>query len=315
MITASAPGKVVLWGEYAVLAGAPALVMAVNRLATCTLVHREDVWRFETEGFASVSTTRTLSELLADQAQPEAAAVASCILRTRADLSWPDAVDVRISTTEFHTGGHKLGLGSSSATTVAVQAACAALLGRPPDYAHARAAHALLQGGRGSGMDVAAAHFGGLVRFHSGEARQASLDLPPHLFIWTGEAASTIDHLSRFASYRASGNTAALEALGEAAAALFDNPSLKALSEYAAGLQRLDADSHLGIYSKAHFRLASLASDHHLVYKPCGAGGGDLGVAFAYRPDALAAFANQVNRAGFTVMQLELADYGVQVST
>lgn len=36
-LTASAPGKLVLLGEYAVLDGAPALVLAVNRRARAAL--------------------------------------------------------------------------------------------------------------------------------------------------------------------------------------------------------------------------------------------------------------------------------------
>ena len=38
MIRATAPGKVVLWGEYAVLSGAPALVMAVILPFSATIV-------------------------------------------------------------------------------------------------------------------------------------------------------------------------------------------------------------------------------------------------------------------------------------
>ena len=77
----------------------------------------------------------------------------------------------------------------------------------------------------------------------------------------------------------------------------------------------LDQAAGLGIYSEAHAHLSELASAAHLVYKPCGAGGGDLGVVFAHSPDALSAFENQVERAGFTIMKLELAIHGVQVSS
>ena len=40
MIVASAPGKAVVSGEYAVLAGAPALIAALDRRVTCTLCGR-----------------------------------------------------------------------------------------------------------------------------------------------------------------------------------------------------------------------------------------------------------------------------------
>ena len=40
--TASAPGKIVLAGEYAVLWGAPAVCMAVDRRAMATVDHRAD---------------------------------------------------------------------------------------------------------------------------------------------------------------------------------------------------------------------------------------------------------------------------------
>ena len=52
MIGFCAPGKVVIWGEYAVLAGAPALVMAVDRYASCSIEAHPAGWRCEAVGFA-----------------------------------------------------------------------------------------------------------------------------------------------------------------------------------------------------------------------------------------------------------------------
>ena len=52
MIEVSAPGKLVVSGEYAVLTGAPALVAAVDRRVTCTLAPRHSGgWRFVSTGF------------------------------------------------------------------------------------------------------------------------------------------------------------------------------------------------------------------------------------------------------------------------
>ena len=52
MTQASAPGKIVLWGEYAVLAGAPAGVLALNTFANVTAASsRDNRWHFSSAGF------------------------------------------------------------------------------------------------------------------------------------------------------------------------------------------------------------------------------------------------------------------------
>ena len=54
-ITATAPGKAVLSGEYAVMDGAPAICMAVNRRAQVTIVDHEEQWHTViSPGFAAV---------------------------------------------------------------------------------------------------------------------------------------------------------------------------------------------------------------------------------------------------------------------
>ena len=51
-IVASAPGKLVVSGEYAVLAGAPALALCINRRVTSTLSDRSSGdWHFVAKGF------------------------------------------------------------------------------------------------------------------------------------------------------------------------------------------------------------------------------------------------------------------------
>jgi len=48
-----------------------------------------------------------------------------------------------------------------------------------------------------------------------------------------------------------------------------------------------------------------------VLYKPCGAGGGDIGMAFADDPSALAHFRQQAAANGFTPLDLETATHGV----
>src|SRR5690606_21597860 len=71
-------------------------------------------------------------------------------------------------------GGHKLGLGSSAAVATALAAALAAAGGIRPDrellFDLASSAHRTAQGGTGSGGDVAASVYGGLLFYTRGDA-------------------------------------------------------------------------------------------------------------------------------------------------
>src|SRR5262245_37809403 len=131
---ARAPGKVVISGAYAVLEGAPAIVAAVDRYVTA-------------------DARRT-----ADAVTPE----------VRAALGNRDApaFDARA----LRRGDNKLGLGSSAAILVASLGAVALRdLGPLSDdalaaqvFEPALAAHRAAQGG-GSGIDVAASTYGGVL--------------------------------------------------------------------------------------------------------------------------------------------------------
>ena len=157
-ITASAPGKVLLAGEYAVLAGAEAVVMAINRRAVARVVAPGTP---EARGAAGSPFLQALAQVVATHAGADSPAA-----RAAAML----AVD---SSALRDVGGIKLGLGSSAATTVAA-CACALAHGpggdvKPaPDEVHrlAHLAHGLAQsaqGARGSGADIAASVYGGIL--------------------------------------------------------------------------------------------------------------------------------------------------------
>ena len=60
----TAPGKVVLFGEYAVLTGAPAAVMAVDAYASVNLAaSHNDQWHFSSDGFVSTPHSSNGSDL------------------------------------------------------------------------------------------------------------------------------------------------------------------------------------------------------------------------------------------------------------
>lgn len=313
MVEYIAPGKAVIWGEYAVLAGAPALVMAVDRYARAAVSLAGDAWHIRSTGFESEITLDAGALLKLDPGAAEgAAAVIRSALAALGDPPLPAGARITTDTTAFHEAGSKLGIGSSAAICTAACAALADVLSRPFDPSIPRAAHRLLQGKAGSGLDVAAACEGGLLRFQSGHTSPAAWPSALHYrFFWVGHAAKTTDHLAAFATWRTAGSNRALDDLCRASEALFASTDLAALRDYVGRLKALDAAANLGIYDAAHTRLDELASRVQVVYKPCGAGGGDIGIAVSDDAASLDSLLTLASRQSFLPLNLEIAPHGV----
>ena len=312
MIAGRAPGKAVLWGEYVVLTGAPAVVLAVNRYAVCELTPSA-AYRFIASGFEAPEAEFRSLPSEPPEAEP-AALLGWHVLRAFEGRACRPAT-FQLDTRAFHSQGRKLGLGSSAALCVAIEGACARWLGEAPCHERALRAHRQFQGGRGSGIDVAAAFFGGTLRFQAGKVQRQDAGLPECRFVWTGRSADTGRHLDRFAAYLKGGDTRALDQLAEGSERLCQAPSLEALHDYAEALQGLDRAAGLGIYSAGHRRAEALAKVQKLAYKPCGAGGGDIGAAFAESSAQFVGFEAAAEKAGLTVLDLEVAPHGNEIRT
>jgi phosphomevalonate kinase len=319
MIEYAAPGKAVIWGEYAVLEGAPALVMAINRYAVAGVEPADDLWRLTSAGFESAAalTVNELMEIKTSEAEGVAGLIRA-VLAALGDPPLPKGAAVHTDTRHFHTqpGGagevQKLGIGSSAAICTAACAAIAEFLDRKFDESQPLTAHRLLQGKSGSGLDVAAACRGGVIRFEAGKS--SAVDWPQALhyrYFWTGRAAKTTEHLVRFADWRASADTGSLDALCQASERLFADPGLDQLREYVDRLKSMDIEAGLGIFSEAHDRLHALANRSQVVYKPCGAGGGDIGIALSDDPSHLEELIILATRDSFLTLDLEIAAHGV----
>ena len=315
-IAASAPGKLVLCGEYAVLVGAPALVVAVDRRVSCALSpRREGGWRFASTGF-----TAHEAHSKAEVFRAAADTVPGLVRHAIAADAAPEHLDVAIDSSPCYLNGVKLGVGSSAAMVAAVVAALAALGGEAPSLPQLYDLHAAFQGG-GSGLDVAAAVTGGVIRYQ--ERRIAPVRWPSSIctaFVFTGTGTRTPELLARFDAWRGSGRRPALERLADAAQQVADctvnaESVIAALGEYTAVLQRFDRIARIGIFGPGHRLAHSVAEHHGIIYKPCGAGGGDTGMAVAEDPEAVAVFERDVRSAGLTVVPMEIAFDGLTVRT
>ena len=77
----------------------------------------------------------------------------------------------------------------------------------------------------------------------------------------------------------------------------------------------LDDAADLGIYDTKHTYLDTLAIRHQVVYKPSGAGGGDVGVAFSEDAGRLDTFVSAAAKQRFKMLPLEIAEYGIRATT
>src|SRR5688500_15661968 len=179
----SAPGKLFLSGEYAVLWGGAARVIAVGPRVHALVRRRQDpeVHLLLEEGRCSGRATPAGVNWGAEKV-PEPFRFAACgvDLALRTLLRETTGFDLGL-TPSPRAGGQKLGLGGSArAAVLACEAARYVLEQRWDPLKLALLAHAQAQGGKGSGADVAAIFAGGLIRYRRydlGPLHQAALGM------------------------------------------------------------------------------------------------------------------------------------------
>jgi phosphomevalonate kinase len=89
---------------------------------------------------------------------------------------------------------------------------------------------------------------------------------------------------------------------------------LDELDQYKEALRLFDADCEVGIFDAGHADLADAASAHGVVYKPCGAGGGDVGIALAAAEGSLASFTEVAGTLGFRRLEMNLDLQGAMLT-
>ena len=329
-IEASAPGKAVISGEYAVLGGAPALSMAVNRRARVLLEpgagprHSLAAPGY-VDGRLDFRAVRGGGiEWLDPLPFDGAFRLFECIWR-RAGVEPDGALSIALDTRAFFDvpGGQKLGLGSSAALAVATSAALDHWF-RKDDSVRAVAsdAHNTFQRGKGSGVDVATAFHGGLIRFQracpSGAVRWP--DGLDYRYFWSGRTVNTTDKLGGLDNMPADGRDRALFSASERVVQkMREGPAdeiVDVMRAYVDALAAFDQGRNLGIFAAGHEQLTRYAQSRaDMVYKPCGAGGGDIGVALAAAGDVLDEFAMVANQHDFVELDTRFELQGVVVET
>jgi mevalonate kinase len=203
-VTASAPGKLVLFGDHAAVYGYPCLVTAVDvRFGVTIRLNNTRAITIDTPDLRASDETYAVDITQLNARNRRETAFVEAALKRLFDQSPPT------SGYDLTTAGPRAtyGLGSSSAITVATIAAVNEQMGLKLslreifDLAYAAV---LDVQGTGSGVDIAAAVYGGTVYYVKGgeTLEPLALDTLPIVIGYSGEKVSTTNLIAEVASLR-----------------------------------------------------------------------------------------------------------------
>ena len=311
----SAPGKLVISGEYAVLLDAPAIAMAVNRRAFCELgTSDSEGWVIRSQP-AFWNSRLTLETIKAGNHE---LGVVDKLRLLNEFTMLPEHAQMSIDSRSLYTHGKKMGLGSSAASFVSMYFAICQLTGSSPSVEECLKVYASLPDS-GSGVDIATSFKGGVIQFQSGVAQ--SVNLPNDIRIeafYVGVSTRTSDKLLTFQDWISSQPSSTAERLCEASTCVTRSTTnasnfLDAVRFFIEVQEIVDNSSGLGIWGPQHRALRSEANREGVLYKPSGAGGGDIGIAISTDQEALKRMAQSARNMGFLPLDLAVEQDGVRV--
>ncbi|MHB1766078.1 MAG: mevalonate kinase family protein [Gammaproteobacteria bacterium] len=350
-IIVSAPGKMVLSGEYAVLHGAPALALAIRHRAHVLLKTRDKSPSILESSLLNghmipfqigPSGIETYEDPPFSQTLPLVNEILAQLVAQlkKHDLRLPP-IHMVLDTNEFYRQEKrkkvKLGLGSSAALLVALSAACNCLFEMAGGQPNCRVTwpevwrlHQSLPNQHGSGIDVASSYHGQLILFQKKETESypsiRNLRLPSNLYLWmiwtrrSTETSSMLDQLARWRCSHPELSRITMDQMFDAAQRSADMAEqgragslLQSFRLYADALQLLSDASGIDIISSEHREIRALAEKMGLVYKPSGAGGGDIGFAATDDIALIAPFQHKIEALGYHGMAVPVDSSGFKV--
>ena len=325
IVIASAPGKAIVSGEYVVLLGAPAISAAIDRRIHVVLEPGDCEYHsvrspglFDDAEFFIDTGNGALQ--WRDPNAAQRFKLFECVWH-RCAPAVEGSLDIKIDSRSCfdENTGSKIGLGSSAAIASALTMAFSKLAkGTNDTTALAYAAHQDFQNNTGSGVDVATSLSGGVIEFvNDGQPAIRRLDPVDDLqlqFFWSGKASGTISQIGKFIGGSNSGHsnlrtTGLTDHAARAAKAWHSGSAVKilaAMTDYVAALVEFSDEHRLDIFAAGHDRMSALATDCGIVYKPCGAGGGDIGVAMATDEAQLQKFGERAEPLNFKALDCKI---------
>jgi len=289
----SAPGKVFLAGEYAVLEGWPALVVGVDLRIHASVQPADGV--------------QLIHQPSGAEWKPPAPPPEQLRFAARA-FTLAGGRDLRlVFEDDFTLGGAKVGLGGSAGACVLAVRAARPHASDEEVMRIAAEAHRAEQGGQGSGADVAACALGGVLEVRS---------KPPSLAVRrvrvTGDLRLLLAFTGKSADTRALIASVRRDSVRMTPIGLACEDLIRALErdDRPAALDCVRrgavAMEQIGVVTPELARIGELAAGAGAAAKPSGAGGGDCAVIVAFG-DAMADRAEAALRPHFPVFRVSPA--------
>jgi len=329
-IQVSIPGKIVISGEYAVLDGAPAIVSTLKQKVNITIQKSDKKHNIYTTSVLQGVFPFTMDDdanVLWLEADP---GVFGLLLQHAFKILKPKLKEnlwIAVDSSEFFRTTKdgtaiKLGIGSSAAVSVGITQALSqyqAIRSSPENLlSQANSIHQGLQGKQGSGIDVTCCFADqGVIECTKDSVKNHTwsiLNWPNglHLKALTTSQYGSTNRL--VANYQRASNLypkefkSALDQFLDITQS-FSNAwqsedvdlIIDLLRAYDVQIKKLDKIGSIGIYTQVHEDIQNIASRHNVFYKPSGAGGGDIGLAFSSSLDALSDFSDGIGKVAWTI--------------
>ena len=325
-INTSASGKVFLSGEYMALEGGRALILSTPQEAKVTIGKNSEQNNIFTSsmsqyGFPFV-LDRKLNITWLDKDPKDLGKILRYAIKKFGRNF--NGKTIHIDTDEFFHNDKKIGIGSSAAVSVSLSKALNKLFKLKLDTKnlidYSKEIHDKSQNSTGSGFDIIAAYEEGAVNcilLEEGEYTYDQIMLPDDLLITgvinevssktsdmiTNYQKAKYDHPDFFVSHM-NVMKKKLEDFNKSLMLRNSDQMLFHLESYSNLMIEMDNHFRLGIYNNQHLEILKLTHSQKILYKPSGAGAGDLGILVTNDSIKLNEFCQRLNSLGIKTFKI-----------
>jgi phosphomevalonate kinase len=314
----SAPGKIILSGEYAVLDGADAIILPTKQKACVSIEEGNSIENIfissAINGRFSFLVSKDYSVIWTEENPGKYGLFVESIFK-QLKINSSKKIIISIKTSDFYHDDIKLGIGSSSAISVAIIRAFKQFYNLEMNSStimkNILNLHYITQGFKGSGVDIACSYANtGLIEASINsvqEQKWKKIIWPDKLYmevIFTRKEVSTQSMIEQYMIIKKDESIQELIShlikITKIISTYWLNQDvtniLASLNQYDLIMRKIDNLAKLDIFSSIHNEIYELAKKDNIFYKPSGAGNSDIGIAFSESLDDMSRFLKSIKQ-------------------